>query len=206
MAMSADLFGHAFDPLCPGPIPRRGCFGYSGGGGAGAGAAGNKGGGCARFIAKTGIEITGKISTRGLAGLTGNGGNGYNCGQLGYRGGPGGTGADAGVSGSSVGGSAGISTCDCRNNGDSPGGVGGDGGPGAGGGVVLICEGPMGIKISGTIDTRGGGPNGNLNFGSIKLFGVKGTIDVSSATILGGWNDQYGTPLIQENKNWVHVC
>uniref|UniRef100_A0A6H1ZVG0 Uncharacterized protein n=1 Tax=viral metagenome TaxID=1070528 RepID=A0A6H1ZVG0_9ZZZZ len=82
-------------------------------------------------------------------------------------------------------------------------GAGGAGGPGAGGGVLLKCNGAWPVIISGTIDTRGGGDS-ETNFGSLKIFGVKGLITLDGVTINAGWNDAFGTPYNPENQIYVN--
>jgi hypothetical protein len=57
--------------------------------------------------------------------------------------------------------------------------------------------------VSGTLDTRGGGGS-TSNFGSIKIFGVDGQVDVSGASFNGGWNSVYGSPYNPENQQYVH--
>jgi hypothetical protein len=72
-------------------------------------------------------------------------------------------------------------------------------GKGAGGGILLRCSGTGGIKVTGTIDTRGGN-NDTTNYGSLKLFGLPGRIDTTGANIYAGHDGSggYGWPLINE--------
>ena len=191
------------DPLVGKVLPRFVLGWYSGGGGPGGGGAGSRGGGALILEASSGIFASGVITMKGGAGTGGDGGPGQRGGDRGNCGGYGGSGGVAAIRQSSAGGVGGARDPVCSRS--SAGGPGGAGGNGAGGGVCLICNGPFGIQVSGTIDTRGGGDD-QENCGSIKLVGVKGRIDISSATILGGWNDVFGTPLKLENRNCIHVC
>ena len=175
---------------------------YSGGGGGGAGGGGSRGGGYLKITAKNLIELSGNLYTYGGTGTGGDGTAGGTGGYYGNCGGTGGTGGAAAINANSSGGAGGAKDPVCAKS--SIGGAGGAGGNGAGGGICLISHGPLGIKFSGTLDTRGGGGD-MVNCGSPKLIGVKGQIDISSATILGGWNDS-SAPYIGETKNWMHVC
>lgn len=76
------------------------------------------------------------------------------------------------------------------------GSKGSNSGPGAGGGVLLTCSGTFGIKITGTIDTRGGNSS-TVNYGSCKLFGVTGRINTNGAALNTGHSGSggYGHPL-----------
>lgn len=73
-------------------------------------------------------------------------------------------------------------------------------GAGAGGGTLLICKGTYGIKITGTVDTRGGNSS-TVNYGSCKLFGVKNRISTAGAALYTGHNGSggYGYPLLNDN-------
>ncbi|KIX14417.1 hypothetical protein X474_09750 [Dethiosulfatarculus sandiegensis] len=42
------------------------------------------------------------------------------------------------------------------------------------------------------------------NFGSTKIFGVYGRVNTAGAALQTGWNNNYGSPLIKQNKVWVH--
>lgn len=188
-------FSNNQDPFTVGLIPEHGLFHYGEGGGGGGGGAGNLGGGAVKLSASNKLLVSGQIVTKGKTTSAGNGGSGSWSTPAG--------GGSAASTASSSGGSYGSQTsgCGCCQR----GGSGGTGGAGAGGGVSLVCGGPFGVTVTGSIDTRGGGGN-TSNFGSLKVFAVKGQVNLAG-TINAGWNGAYGTPYNPQNKNWVHpVC
>lgn len=145
---------------------------YAGGSGGGGGA-GAFGGGYVRIEATEFIFVDGQINTTGSS-SAGNGTAGgtascrYNIRSYG-------AGGSNTASGSRAGGTYGYGCYPGQTSGDGTktgnrGGPGGTGGVGAGGGICLACSGAFGIRVSGTIDTRGGG-NNTTNYGSLKLFG-----------------------------------
>lgn len=73
-------------------------------------------------------------------------------------------------------------------------------GAGAGGGTLLKCSGTYGIKVTGTVDTRGGNSS-TVNYGSCKMFGVKGRIATTGATLYTGHNGSggFGYPLASDS-------
>ena len=170
---------------------------YCGGGGAGGGGAGAPGGGSIRLLAKDSMIISGKVVTKGAGLVKEHGLTGRNATtSRGGNGGRGGRGAYAGDSNYGLGGTG----ANCL-SGAYNGGRGGTGAAGAGGGICLICKGPYGVNVTGSLDSRGG--VSRANFGSSKLFGVHGRIS-TSGTLATGWNDNYGSPLVQYNEVWVH--
>lgn len=154
--------------------------GSIGGGGGGGGGAGNLGAGYIKLKALYSLNITGSILSKGMASTAGNGTAGSNGSGANNIGGPGGGGGVAASAGSSHGASGGT--------GDHTGGSGGNGGAGAGGGVLLKSQGPFGILVTGTIDTRGGGSDA-ANAGSLKTFCLSGRLNVSGATLYTNYND-----------------
>ena len=175
---------------------------YCGGGGGGAGGAGSRGGGAVSLIAKNGLHLSGSIYAAGSA-YSGNGSAGVT--PTGWPGGAGGQGGHATQSGGRISGTGGAGNTACVNDGRS-GGTGKYGGTGAGGGVLLRCDGPWGVTVSGSIATTGGSGTAAANFGSTKIFGVKGRISITGANFQTGWNNSYGSPLQAENKMWIHPC
>lgn len=174
-----------------------------GGAGGGGGASGGRGGGAVKLVATHSLVITGNILTRGGLGLSGLPGNPRVDSRTGR---PGGAGAVVtSTSGSGAGGTAAQGApAGCGNNSSTYySGAGGDSGPGAGGGVLIKCTGPWPMRVTGTIDTRGGEEN-NTNFGSLKIFGVEGKVDIAGATLHAGWNDVYGTPYVSESQHFLH--
>lgn len=155
-------------------------------GGAGGGAAGSRGGGYVKLYADK-ITVSGSIKTRGLANSAGDGSSGKAETPRGDckwdLGGTGGDGGKASYSGSGKGGSGATGVCaspgghdscidrDCNEarhcSGRKPG-DGGSGGAGAGGGVLLKA---YDVKVTGTIDTRGG--TSKSNGGTLKILYAK---------------------------------
>lgn len=174
-----------------------------GGAGGGGGASGGRGGGAVKLQASHSLVITGSILTKGGLGLAGLPGNPRVDTRVGR---PGAAGASVtNTYGTGLGGAAALGApAYCGNNTSSYySGAGGKGGPGAGGGVLLKCTGPWPMRITGVIDTRGGEDN-TTNFGSLKIFGVEGKVDISGATLHAGWNDAYGSPYVSASKHFLH--
>ncbi len=174
-----------------------------GGAGGGGGASGGRGGGAVKLVARHSLVITGSILAKGGQGLGGLPGNPRVDSRAGR---PGGSGAAVtSTSGSGLGGAAAQGApAGCGNNSSTYySGAGGKGGPGAGGGVLLKCTGPWPLRVSGVIDTRGGEDN-TTNFGSLKIFGVEGKVDISGATVYAGWNNVYGTPHVSRGQHFLH--
>lgn len=175
---------------------------YCGGGGGGGGGGGAAGGGAISLVARNSILIQGVIAANGdayagdaVAGQT----------STAWQGGAGGRGGISYHAGTRNYGAWGEGNESCLNPGCRAG-RGTRGGLGAGGGVLLKCDGPFGITVTGTINTAGGGGTSATNFGSTKFFGVRGRIGLSGANLLTGWNDSYGNPLQTENQMWIHPC
>ncbi len=139
-------------------------------GGGGGGGGGGCGGGKVALFAEQEISITGSILTKGTTGQNGGagtdgrgcvGGAGITC----FRG-DGGDGGDAWPPGEGLGGPGG-------GGGPDPGGVPGPagfpGGSGAGGGILLKCDTPGGLSITGLLDARGGRDQ-YTNGGTVKIF------------------------------------
>jgi hypothetical protein len=148
-------------------------------------------------LAKDSMIVSGSIVTKGVGLEREYGLNGQNASLTrGGNGGRGGRGTHAGDSNYGTGGSG----ANCL-SGAYNGGRGGKGAAGAGGGICLICKGPYGVNVTGSLDSRGG--VSRTNFGSSKIFGVHGRIR-TSGTLATGWNDNYGSPLVQHNEFWVH--
>ena len=174
------------------------CCVYAGGGGGGAGGAGNPGGGAIKLVAENLLLVSGTVCTQGGSYLSEDGSAGQEGDPTGNNcGGWGGDGGDAATDEDSAGGAGGPKGNACSAS--SNGGAGGAGGNGAGGGICLVSNGPLGIKLNGTLDSRGGGNDTN-NPGSIKLIAIKDRVDDSGGTIYGGWNDVYGVPFKPETK------
>lgn len=174
-----------------------------GGAGGGGGASGGRGGGAVKLVATHSLVITGSILTKGGLGLPGLPGIARVDNRVGR---PGAAGAPVtSTSGTGLGGAAAQGApAGCGHNTSTYySGAGGKSGPGAGGGVLLKCTGPWPMRITGTIDTRGGEDN-TANFGSLKIFGVERKVDFSGATLYAGWNDVYGTPYVSEDQHFVH--
>jgi hypothetical protein len=145
-----------------------------GSGGGGGGAGGGCGGGYVRLYASDELELSGKIMTKGALGQNGSdGGPGAYCGLIyppigpPYYGGiPGtpGNGADAWPPGEGLGGKGGPKGAGC-----AVGRSGRSGGSGEGGGILLKCDKPDGLLITGEINALGGRDEISKG-GTLKIF------------------------------------
>jgi hypothetical protein len=143
--------------------------GYGPGGGGGGGGAGGCGGGCVKLLSRDSTIISGIINTLGACGGNGaNGTDGYDHYDLEwgwiYEGGSGGAGGKTVVFEQGLGGEGG--------NGDQTGKDGSPGergGAGAGGGILIYCESPDALQITGMLDVHGG-RNQLTNGGTVKIF------------------------------------
>lgn len=137
----------------------------------GGGGAGGTGGGAIRLHARSSLRVSGTISAKGVGG-----GNGTNADDASNK--PGVAGGNAATAGSSTGGTSHWSGGCCVGG----AGIGGNGGTGAGGGILLWCDGPIGISVSGTIDTRSSG-NSTTNGGTLKIRSLVGRASTSGSTL-----------------------
>ncbi len=136
-------------------------------GGGGGGGGGGSGGGKVYLSATESIAISGSILTKGTTGQNGTDGTpSKGCiGPITCTPGDGGHGGDVLPPGEGLGGKGG----DSLGFGFRPGRDGRDGGAGAGGGILLKCDTPGGLSISGLLDARGGRDQ-YTNGGTVKIF------------------------------------
>ena len=111
------------------------------------GSGGGTGGGCVKLFAQKTLTFSGHIRTTGSFGNIGSPGSNAHCFDSGCFGGAGGNG----------GGSRPYLTLGPRNR------------AGGGGGVLLFCDSPNSLTLTGEIDTRGGGEFLE-NGGTVKIF------------------------------------
>jgi hypothetical protein len=143
----------------------------AGGGGGGGGC----GGGFVKLYSFYSCRISGNVDTSGTLGQNGGDGDASNGScypfpylpeVIIYNSGIGGTGGNAWPSGEGLGGK-GDDNIEC----DSYAYDGEAGGSGAGGGILIKCENPGGIEITGEINSLGGGRiNPEENGGTLKIF------------------------------------